>query len=83
MDARAEHRVFARLHRLATGRTTGFVTHRLASVRLADRIVVLDRGRIVEEGDFDEPLAAGGLFAELYELQQDEPVAPLEEGLSS
>ncbi|EPH45314.1 hypothetical protein STRAU_1579 [Streptomyces aurantiacus JA 4570] len=84
LDARAEHHVFQRLRRLAAGRTTVFVTHRLANVRLADRIIVLESGRIVEEGDFDSLLAAGGLFAELYKLQQDDPVASLkEEELSS
>ncbi|MER6734679.1 ABC transporter ATP-binding protein [Streptomyces puniciscabiei] len=83
LDARAEHHVFQRLRRLAAGRTTVFVTHRLANVRLADRIVVLEGGRIVEEGDFDSLLAAGGLFAELYKLQQDDPVASPEGGLTS
>ncbi|MGW6569807.1 ABC transporter ATP-binding protein [Streptomyces sp. NPDC054975] len=73
LDARAEHHVFQRLRHLATGRTTVFVTHRLANVRLADRIIVLEHGRIVEEGDFDSLINTGGLFAELYKLQQDEP----------
>ncbi|MET9734586.1 ATP-binding cassette domain-containing protein [Streptomyces sp. NPDC006458] len=79
LDARGEHRVFQQLRRLAAGRTTVFVTHRLANVRLADRIVVLHGGRIVEEGDFDTLITAGGLFAELYKLQQDDPVTPLKE----
>ncbi|WP_329112226.1 hypothetical protein [Streptomyces sp. NBC_01353] len=47
-----------------------FVTHRLANVWLADRIIVLERGRIVEEGDFDSLINAGGLFAELYKRWQ-------------
>ncbi|MEV0116879.1 hypothetical protein AB0H77_27165 [Streptomyces sp. NPDC050844] len=77
LAAQAEHRVFQWLRQLAGGRTTLFVTHRLVNVRLADRIVVLNRGRIVEEGDFVSLLAAGGLFAELYRLQQDDPSVAL------
>ncbi|MFI6587457.1 ABC transporter ATP-binding protein [Embleya sp. NPDC050493] len=70
LDARAEHHVFTRLRTLAAGRTTVFVTHRLANVRTADRIIVMDTGRIVETGTFDELVDAGGLFGELYKLQQ-------------
>lgn len=71
LDARAEHHVFTRLRTLATGRTTLFVTHRLANTRLADRIVVMHHGRIVERGSFTELVDAGGPFAELFKLQQD------------
>jgi ATP-binding cassette subfamily B protein len=70
LDARAEHRVFDSLRRLTEGRTTVFVTHRLANVHVADRILVMHAGRIVESGTFDELVHAGGLFAELYKLQQ-------------
>ncbi|MFJ3880903.1 ATP-binding cassette domain-containing protein [Streptomyces sp. NPDC090077] len=70
LDARAEHHVFERLRTLATGRTTVFVTHRLVNTRLADRIIVLDRGQVIEEGDFASLVSAGGLFADLYQLQQ-------------
>ncbi|MFJ8746688.1 ATP-binding cassette domain-containing protein [Embleya sp. NPDC127516] len=70
LDARAEHHVFTRLRALAAGRTTVFVTHRLANVRTADRIIVMNTGRIVETGTFDELAHAGGLFNELYKLQQ-------------
>ncbi|MEY9840671.1 ATP-binding cassette domain-containing protein [Streptacidiphilus sp. EB103A] len=75
LDARAENQVFTRLRALAAGRTTVFVTHRLANVRSADRIIVLDHGLIREQGTFDELLNQAGLFAELYKLQQDNPAS--------
>ena len=75
LDARAEHHVFQRLRHLAAGRTTVFVTHRLANVRLADRILVLEGGRVVEDGDFNSLVTAGGVFTELYKLQQDAPAS--------
>jgi ATP-binding cassette, subfamily B, bacterial len=53
----------------AEGRTVLLITHRLASVRHADRIYVLDRGRIVQHGDHDQLMASGGLYADLYSLQ--------------
>jgi len=70
MDARAELAAFAALQRLGSGdRTTILITHRLVNVRPADVIVVLDRGRIVEQGSHTELLARGGVYAGLYELQ--------------
>ena len=51
------------------GRTTLIIAHRLSTVRRADRLVVLDRGRIVEEGPHAELLARGGLYARLYQRQ--------------
>ncbi|MFD9881241.1 ATP-binding cassette domain-containing protein [Streptomyces alboflavus] len=71
MDPRAEHLVIRRFKELAAGRTAVFVTQGLENARIADRIVVLDRGRVREEGDFEGLLARGGLFAELYRLAQD------------
>jgi ATP-binding cassette subfamily B protein len=55
----------------ARGRTTISITHRLTSVRSADRIYVLDQGRLVEEGSFDELMAADGMFRRLYDRQRD------------
>lgn len=69
LDARAEHALFERIRRHADGRTVVLITHRLASVRFADRIYVLDRGRVAERGTHAELLAAGGLYADLYQLQ--------------
>jgi ATP-binding cassette, subfamily B, bacterial len=69
LDARAEHDVYQRLRELATGRTVVLISHRLASVRGADRIYVLDHGAITEEGDHDTLMAIGGTYATLFTLQ--------------
>ncbi len=69
LDARAEHALFERIRAHADGRTVLLITHRLASVRHADQVYVLDRGRLVEQGPPAELLAAGGVFGELYGLQ--------------
>jgi len=54
---------------VASGRTVLLISHRFSSVRSADRIFVLDRGRLVEQGSHEQLLAAGGLYAELFTLQ--------------
>ncbi|MFD3997170.1 ATP-binding cassette domain-containing protein [Streptomyces sp. NPDC058583] len=69
LDARAEHRIFTRLKRLAADRATLFITHRLANARLADRIVVLEGGRIIESGTYKE-LVGRGTDSEFYRLLQ-------------
>jgi ATP-binding cassette, subfamily B, bacterial MsbA len=56
------------------GRTTLVIAHRLSTVERADRIVVLEAGRVVESGRHAELLAAGGLYARLYHLQYSRPV---------
>ncbi|MEU9973120.1 ABC transporter ATP-binding protein [Streptomyces sp. NPDC051014] len=73
LDARAELEVFEKIRALAGGgQTVVLITHRLASVRHADLVHVLDQGRVVESGTPDELLASGGVYAELYALQADQ-----------
>ncbi len=73
LDARAELEVFEKIRALAgSGQTVILITHRLASVRPADLVHVLDQGRLVESGTPDELLAVGGLYAELYSLQVEQ-----------
>ncbi|MEV0524558.1 ABC transporter ATP-binding protein [Streptomyces sp. NPDC050439] len=73
LDARAELEVFEKIRALAgTGQTVILITHRLASVRHADLVHVLDGGRLVESGTPDELLRTGGVYAELYALQADQ-----------
>src|SRR5690606_25982210 len=68
LDAESESAVQAALDALLRGRTALVIAHRLSTVRRADRIVVLDRGRIVEEGRHEELMLAGGLYRHLVEL---------------
>ncbi|MEU7654319.1 ABC transporter ATP-binding protein [Micromonospora taraxaci] len=68
LDARAEHALFQHLRR-RPDRAVVLITHRLANVRHADRIFVLERGRLVQHGSHDELMAAGGRYRELFNLQ--------------
>ncbi|MEO3862432.1 ABC transporter ATP-binding protein [Acrocarpospora sp. B8E8] len=69
LDARAEHALFDRIRQHSDGRTVLLITHRLASVRHADRIYVLDHGLVVEQGTHDELVGGDGIYADLYNLQ--------------
>jgi ABC-type multidrug transport system fused ATPase/permease subunit len=69
LDAESERQVQEALARLAKGRTTIVIAHRLSTVRDADQILVVDAGRIVERGTHAELLASDGLYADLYRTQ--------------
>ncbi|MFF3396150.1 ABC transporter ATP-binding protein [Streptomyces sp. NPDC002669] len=71
MDPRGEHQIFLEIRRIAAERMTVVVTHQLENTRLADRIVVMRDGRVIEQGRYEELAGAGGLFAELLALAQD------------
>nr|WP_240972344.1 ATP-binding cassette domain-containing protein [Nonomuraea sp. FMUSA5-5] len=71
LDARAEREVFERLLHHTRGRTLVLISHRFATVRRADRIVVLDGGAVAEQGGHAELVAAGGHYAHWYRLQAD------------
>lgn len=71
LDARAEYEVFRRFAGLMAGRMAVIISHRFSTVRMADRIVVFDEGRVVEEGTHDKLIAGGGLYSELFALQAE------------
>jgi ATP-binding cassette subfamily B protein len=69
LDARAEYEVFQRFAELTKGRTAVLISHRFSTVRMADRILVLEKGEMLEIGSHEELLRAGGKYAELFQLQ--------------
>jgi ATP-binding cassette subfamily B protein len=69
LDARSEREVFRRFAELTRGKTTLFISHRFSTVRMADRILVLEDGKIAEEGPHDRLVRDGGHYAEMFELQ--------------
>jgi ATP-binding cassette subfamily B protein len=69
LDARSEFEVFRRFAELTTGKMALFISHRFSTVRMADRIVVLENGKIAEEGSHDQLTSMGGRYAEMFELQ--------------
>jgi ATP-binding cassette subfamily B protein len=71
LDARAEYEVFKRFSELVTGRMAIIISHRFSTVRMADRVIVLNDGHVVEDGTHDELLKRGGLYAELFRLQAE------------
>ena len=69
LDARAEYEVFLRFSELTAGKMAVLISHRFSTVRMADRILVLRGGELVEDGTHEELVARGGLYAELFQLQ--------------
>jgi len=69
LDARSEYQVFQRFAELTTGKMALFISHRFSTVRMADRIVVLENGSIAEEGTHEQLTRMGGRYAEMFELQ--------------
>ena len=71
LDARAEYEVFIRFAQLVQGRMAVIISHRFSTVRMADRIIVLNEGKVVEEGTHDQLIDRKGLYAELFSLQAE------------
>ena len=71
LDARAEYEVFIRFSQLVAGRMAVIISHRFSTVRMADRIIVLRNGMVVEDGSHAELVASRGLYAELFALQAE------------
>jgi ATP-binding cassette subfamily B protein len=69
LDARSELEVFERFAELTEGKMALLISHRFSTVRMADRIVVLSGGRLIEEGNHQQLMASGGLYAEMFEMQ--------------
>jgi ATP-binding cassette subfamily B protein len=69
LDARSEFEVFQRFAELTAGKSALFISHRFSTVRMADRIVVLENGRIAEDGNHEKLLNLGGRYAEMFEMQ--------------
>ena len=72
VDAAKEEEIVVNLRALAKGRTVLLMTHRLRAAQVADRVVVLDAGRVAEQGRHEELVRAGGLYARLWRVQQIE-----------
>jgi ATP-binding cassette subfamily B protein len=69
LDARAEYEVFQRFAELTKGKTAVLISHRFSTVRMADTIIVLDKGELLETGSHEELLEKNGRYAELFHLQ--------------
>jgi ATP-binding cassette, subfamily B, bacterial len=71
LDARAEYEVFVRFSHLVVGKMAVIISHRFSTVRMADRIIVLQHGTVVEDGTHEALVAQGGLYATLFALQAE------------
>jgi ATP-binding cassette subfamily B protein len=71
VDTNTELKIQEAIDRLVQGRTTFAIAHRLSTLRRANRLMILDKGKLVEQGTHDELLAAGGLYAELHKTQME------------
>ena len=71
LDPLSEYEIYRRMDRLVEKKTSIYITHRLSSTRFSDRIVVLEKGRIEEEGSHEELLRRGGLYSRMFHLQAD------------
>ena len=69
MDTESERVVQEALNRLMVGRTSIIIAHRLSTIKNADRILVLDKGKLAEDGTHEELMAENGLYAHLYQIQ--------------
>lgn len=69
LDPLAEHDIYQKYNELTAGRTSIFISHRLASTRFCDRIILLEDGHITETGTHEELLALGGHYAALFQVQ--------------
>jgi ATP-binding cassette subfamily B multidrug efflux pump len=70
VDMQTEKQIIARFKELRAGKTNVIVAHRLSAIRHADLIIVLEEGRLVERGTHDTLLQAGGIYADMYALQE-------------
>ncbi len=70
LDSASEFEIFSSLREIVRGRTVLLISHRLTNVRLADRIIVLDHGRVVENGSHEELMAAGGIYQQMFTRQK-------------
>ena len=78
LDVKAESEIYADFGRMAKGRTTVFISHRLSAAMLAERIVVMDSGRIAESGSHTELMQCGGMYAEMFKAQSQAYIATCE-----
>ena len=69
LDAVAEHRIYQDYRRMTKGKTSVFISHRLASTRFCDRILLFSDGVVLESGTHEELLARGGQYAKMFEVQ--------------